>query len=720
MPEPYADSAAHLRHELERADLLVRAAAERFRAGIGGTKPAPGWGIPGVPDAEVAAYLAAPEPTAPASPPAAVAHTAAAAALERQISVRVRATRTALRLDRLRGRAGLDRAGLDVLLLCLLPALDPRYRRLYGYLMDDATRTEPTVDLLAALLPGHDPVATRAVVTALAGRLLVTAGETVRIEDRVAEHLRGGDSPDPRLGAVLTPAPEPAGWDSLILDDPGKQQLQALADWWRADRPAAVILLQGPYGSGRRTVAAAFTGAAAVLLLVADLPAALAVPAGVALVHREAVLRDAAVCWTGAGPVIAEPTLADQWHAAARAAARSGGLTFVCTDTPWEPADDLRDGGFMRVDLPAPGFDQRRRLWARALPDGIADERLPGLLANAFQLTGGQIADALATARGIARVRDAAAPRVEVADLYEGARRQSGRRLVAFARRIEPRDGLSFDDLVLPVASKRQLDELRSRIAHRASIYDDLGFDRRITLGRGVVAMFTGASGTGKTMGAELLAREQGADLYKVDLAAIVSKYVGETEKNLDRVFADAQDANAMIFFDEADALFAKRGEVKEARDRWANVELAFLLQRIEEHRGVVILASNLRQNVDEAFLRRLHAIVDFPSPDARGRLLIWQGMFPAGFGRPGDEQLAELADRFPLPGGSIRNIVLDGAFRALARDEAATGVELRDLVVSVGREYSKLRLPITAGEFGREFYQWVETDLLLDGGSDG
>jgi SpoVK/Ycf46/Vps4 family AAA+-type ATPase len=282
-----------------------------------------------------------------------------------------------------------------------------------------------------------------------------------------------------------------------------------------------------------------------------------------------------------------------------------------------------------------------------------------------------------------------------------------------FGRRIEPRLGLSFADLVLPTPNQRQLQELRTRIRSISQVAA-AGFEARMTLGKGLIGLFTGSSGTGKTMAAELLAREQGVDLFKVDLSSVVSKWVGETEKNLASVFAEAEAANAIIFFDEADALFGKRGEVRQSQDRWANMEINYLLQRVEEYAGVVILATNLRQNIDEAFLRRIHVIVEFPAPDSAARLRILQGLFPPGIKRPGDAELSIVAEQFRISGGSLKNIVLDAAFRAF--DEAGSGapsIELRHLIVATGREYQKLGRPMTRSEFGDDLYPYLEQYVL-------
>lgn len=726
----YQDSAEHVRDELARVDLLVRAQVAWFRHNLGATKPSAQWGLPGIPEAEVDRYLVDQEPDE--LPDDVTGHLTTARTAADRISERVNKSTAPLRLPDLVESFGLDQHERDVLLLCLASTVDQRYRRLFGYLADDATTTSPTVELaLRTVAPelagtgwGHAMfTATRPL---LRHHLLrIDSGGVLRIDPRIAGHLLDDDTVDDRVaGALLLSRPTPA-LDELVLEPSERDRLRGLARWLATDPGTTVTLLNGPYGSGRRTIATALCADAGRSLLCFDTTAALREPWPliIDLCYREAILHDAAVCWTGIDRLLDD---ADNLAMLVCAAAAFPGSTLLTAESAWDPAGAVPDGRFLRLDLAAPSFRRRRELWLAMLPpDAAFDElavrrdRLAELLANTFQLTAGQITDSIGSALGVARLRAPGSPLLTADDLYEGCRRQSGRRLVAFAHRIEPHTELSFDDLVLPQSNRRQLEELRARITLRGKVYGELGFDRRLSLGRGVVALFTGGSGTGKTMAAELLAREQGADLYKVDLSAVASKYVGETEKNLDRIFDDAEQTNAMIFFDEADALFAKRGEVKEARDRWANVEMAFLLQRVEEFRGVVVLASNLRQNIDNAFLRRLHAVVDFPAPDPEARLRIWRGMFPPGLTYPNGTDLAGLAARFPLSGGSIRNVVLDAAFRALHGDPDATEVSMRDLTVSVGREYQKLGLPITPGEFGQPFYQWIEQGLLV-GEPDG
>jgi SpoVK/Ycf46/Vps4 family AAA+-type ATPase len=226
---------------------------------------------------------------------------------------------------------------------------------------------------------------------------------------------------------------------------------------------------------------------------------------------------------------------------------------------------------------------------------------------------------------------------------------------------------------------------------------DDWGFERKLSHGKGTSALFAGPPGTGKTMAAEVIAHELGVDLFKIDLSTVVSKYIGETEKNLEQIFAAATDADAILFFDEADALFGKRSEVRDAHDRYANVEVAYLLQRMEDYDGLAILATNLRQHLDDAFIRRLQFVVEFPFPDDEERGRIWAVSFPVETPRDPGIDYAALGRRFRLAGGNIKNIVLAAAFAAAA-DGAAVGSD--HLLRAARREYQKMGKVLPDADF--------------------
>jgi SpoVK/Ycf46/Vps4 family AAA+-type ATPase len=254
------------------------------------------------------------------------------------------------------------------------------------------------------------------------------------------------------------------------------------------------------------------------------------------------------------------------------------------------------------------------------------------------------------------------------------------------ARKLSQR--YTWDDLVLPDDQVTRLRELVQMVRGRAQVLDAWGLGEKLASSYGITALFAGSPGTGKTMAAEVLARDLGLDVYKIDLSGLVSKYIGETEKNLERVFSEAESSNAILFFDEADAVFGKRSEVKDAHDRYANIETSYLLQRMEAYDGVTILATNLRSNLDEAFTRRLDVIVDFPFPDAAQRANIWKALFPSGAPRGEDVDLELMARRFKVAGGSIRNILVAAAYLAAANDSS---LDMSHLLHATRREMQKL-----------------------------
>jgi SpoVK/Ycf46/Vps4 family AAA+-type ATPase len=254
------------------------------------------------------------------------------------------------------------------------------------------------------------------------------------------------------------------------------------------------------------------------------------------------------------------------------------------------------------------------------------------------------------------------------------------------ARKIVPRYG--WNDIILPDDQRTMLREIVATVRGRPQVLEEWGVGRKLASSAGVTVLFAGPPGTGKTMGAEIIAAELGLDLYKIDLSTIISKYIGETEKNLEKIFGEAQSSNAILFFDEADAIFGKRSEVKDAHDRYANVEVSYLLQRMEAYDGVTILATNLRANLDEAFTRRLQFAVDFPFPERADRLRIWETLFPPDVPRDKELDFDLLARRFKLAGGNIRNIIVSAAYLAASDGERVT---MEYLLHGTRRELQKM-----------------------------
>jgi Cdc6-like AAA superfamily ATPase len=407
------------------------------------------------------------------------------------------------------------------------------------------------------------------------------------------------------------------------------------------------------------------------------------------LLLREAWLRDAVLYLEGLDALRTDDRVPHQRQLVA-ALDQSPVFTILSGARPWA-ALEHRPLGVVEHVFTIPAFAERRLCWQGSLGTAgieIADNEVTAL-ADRFRLTPWQIADAVATARQRLAGRNGDGHEDQQPmhrELFAAARLETGSDLDTLARRLEPRH--TWNDIVLAEDPRGQLLQVGARVRCRQRVFGDWGFARRLGSRTGVNALFSGPPGTGKTMAAEVLASDLGLDLYKIDLSSVVSKYIGETEKNLERIFTAAENANVILFFDEADALFGKRSEVRDSHDRYANVEISYLLQRMEEYDGLAILASNLRQNMDEAFVRRLHFIVEFPFPDEEDRRRIWDVHFPAELPREADVDTASLARSYKLTGGSIRSIVLDAAFLAAAEGRA---VSAQHLVRAARREYQKM-----------------------------
>ena len=359
---------------------------------------------------------------------------------------------------------------------------------------------------------------------------------------------------------------------------------------------------------------------------------------------------------------------------------------------------------FFVSEFSLPDYPVRKRLWHEFAGNGypVADNLPLDDLAARFRFTQREIKNALGMGRTRALLRDGPGGVVTLADLEMACRAESNTRLVNFARKIE--SNYRWDDLVLPIEHQTQLKEIIDYIRNHEVVYTEWGFGRKHTLGKGTNILFSGQSGTGKTMAAGIIAVELGLDCYKIDLSTVVSKYIGETEKNLNQIFQEAETSNAILFFDEADALFGKRSEVKDSHDRYANIEINYLLQKMEEHEGIVILATNQSKNVDDAFLRRIHFSVAFPIPEMEQRLQVWQRVFPTEAPLGKDIDWEFLARRFKIVGGNIKNIAVGAAFLAKSENSA---VGMRHIVFSAKREFQKLGKLCTKAEFG-DYYDLV------------
>ena len=619
----------------------------------------------------------------PAEPlPPDPAHRTLAEGLERQAD-ELEADGTALRLRTLARAADLHPLDVELLCVAVAPDLDQRFEPLYGYLNDDVSQRRATVGLAltlcgmpttagrarARLAPGAPLVDLDLVTVEQPDRPVLT--RTLRVPDRVGAFLLGGDRVDDRLHPhVVTPPPLPGP----CADD--------LARAIAAGHDCA-YLRDGRGASAESTAVAALArlGRAAVVLDLTTVDTD-AVDAVATAAHREARLRDAGLV---VGPV---DVLADAGAGAVAAFARPGHPVVLHGTPAWDPtwsavAPVLLDAD--RADEPA-----RIALWRDALGDVPADLDVAAATAP-FRLRPDQVVRAATSAHGQAAAHGRP---LEPEDLQRGARSQNATGLQRLARRIDPR--ATWDDLVVPSDIEAQLRELTSRWRHRDLVLESWGLGRGSARGRGVSALFAGPSGTGKTLSSEVLAHDLGLDLYVVDLSTVIDKYIGETSKNLARIFDEADRVNGVLLFDEADALFGKRSSVSDSKDRHANVEVAFLLQRMEAFDGVAILTTNLAANLDEAFMRRLDAVVDFPSPDEVQRRDLWSAQLRGDLPHDDDIDLDLLADRFRMSGSEIRNVVVSAAYRAAAGGRTLT---MADLVQAVVREHRKIGRHLSSGD---------------------
>ena len=592
------------------------------------------------------------------------------------------------RLDSFVRLFGLRPFERDLLLLCAGAELDPGWGALCAAAAGDPRRTYPCFALAFEALPDADWSALAPLGALLRWHLVERdreaglAADRLTLDERVLQHLLGLGGLDRRLVGVVQRVPVPDG----AVDDSVDELARRFAAVWggaSAERLAPVVMIES--GESLAPKLAEICGRIGLALYRLDAGALPTAPLEretlARLWAREAVLADSALVIEGEMPGDRSTILAgflDGLH----------GLVLLTATSP--PPGLLR--AVVRLSLPQSSFGERVALWRRAL--GPLGAKLNGgveAVATQFYLDAAAIRDAGSQAVQALSQQDETRWR----DVLWNVSRTAARpRLEHLATRIET--VADWDDLVLPPAQIAALRTIVAHARHRSRVYEEWGFADKAGRGLGIAALFAGPSGTGKTMAAEVLANALKLDLYRIDLSQLVSKYIGETEKNLRRVFDAADAGGAILLFDEADALFGRRSEVRDSHDRYANIEVSYLLQRLDTYHGLAILTTNMQQAVDSAFLRRLRFIINFPFPELALRLKIWQRAFP----RETPTEAIDFAKvaRLALSGGSIRNMALNAAF--LAADEG-TAVGARHLRLAAQAEYAKLDKPIGDDEIG-------------------
>lgn len=637
--------------------------------------------------------------------------------LQNEINTRVNTTierRVFLALPKLACLFGLSPFELQTVIICLAPELHRKYDKLYAYLQDDITRKKPSVDLVLDLLCETEVDRWRARTIFSGHASLFRAGilhmtddpqspsgssglaRFLKLDPRILNFLLGNNSIDARLVGVAQVYNPPSTMDHVLVDPLIKTELLNFArnhfSAQKAVKKRLVFYFHGPYGVGKRDLALGICGQLNCPMLCLDMDLLLAHGSDVETLlrpaFREGLLLQAALYLGDTDVLLKEDDKAKSFFKKlAKVVEEYGWLTFLAGEKPWSSRGIFEHTTFHVIKLPVPDVPLRVMAWEKALKNqsvGTGKE-FAAQLANQFRLTPGQICDAAEFAQNY-RASKNGQDEITLPDLYTACRNQTNQKLSELAVKIEPH--YSWEDIILPEDKVAQLKEICSQVKHHYRVFGEWGFDQKLSHGKGLSVLFSGPPGTGKTMAAEVIAHELQLDLYKIDLSGVVSKYIGETEKNLSKIFQEAETGNAILFFDEADALFGKRTEVSDAHDRYANIETSYLLQKMEEYEGIVILATNLRENIDEAFTRRIRFIVEFPFPDEASRRRIWQTHFPkkAPLGEGIDYEF--LAKQLQIAGGNIKNIVLNAAFLA-AENGGIIGME--HVLHGVKREFEKI-----------------------------
>jgi AAA+ superfamily predicted ATPase len=721
----FADNGAHLRAEIDWLHQLVRSEirlADR-RAGERGFDEFAGLYIS---RDEIDRYLA--EPSRPDEPldgaqagQCSIEVTTARAALDRRIQMSL-AAGIDLRLARLAGTFELDDVARTALLCCAAAELDARFTRLFAYLQDDAGKKRPTFWLLARLATGRavDPIGLRGLFgpssSLFCHRLLDPQPDTIEgpfptTETRLAagliDFLVGTDRLPPLLAESTELIAASAALDRLAYHRHHQAIIHELLRCRQATGRLPLCYVAGPEGAGKRLIARTLAAAIDKDLLhvrAAKLPTAVAAIEDFGrLLRRESRLRDCVVLLDGIDEGLGESD---------REQARAGlvdcllqalvGCDVMASGI--KPPAELRHRLRARplgFELAYPTVDERTEVWRRRLPAHVAAELTADIpvLASKFRFTPGQIAEAIDIATMTAPCDANGHACITNTGLYARCRNVAEQGLHLFCQKIVPR--YEWNDIVLPADTQAQLREICRWLKHRSQVYDAWGFGTKLGLGKGLTVLFSGASGTGKTMSAEIIAGELQLDLFRVDLSRVVSKYIGETEKNLSRIFAQIYCSNCVLFFDEADALFGKRTEVKDAHDRYANIEINYLLMEMDRYEGVIIVSTNMKGNFDQAFTRRFSHIVEYPIPGERLREAIWRKSFPQATPLAADVDFAFLAEKFNLPGGSIKNIALNSAFLAAAEGGEVT---MGHVILATKREYQKIGRVCSKSDFGQHY----------------
>jgi hypothetical protein len=619
------------------------------------------------------------------------------------------------KLEWLKKEYNLTDFDIELIFIALAPELDLRYERLYAYLQDDVTRKRPTVDLALHLLcespiekfdrrahfSSDSSLLKHGILKLVCDSQVLfppLLAQSFQIDEQIVRFLLDQTGLDSRLAPFcdfIYPTQEIPP-SSLSVEK--WKQTSALVNMAKLEGNNLFLYLRGRNGIGKTETTRQLINHVAVSALVCDLalllqyhPTIKSFAEHLAIVFRDATILHFLIVLKNISKLSNEnDARLQQVFDHLR---RHSGIVILQSEEPLSP-DCHPPLGFVEVTFPLPNYEQRREAWTQALSSHQIE--LPLIdqeqLANRYQLTSKQIEEAVSSVSPYCVVdhddseEDHTVSQSILERLYISARAQTGYELAKLTQKITP--CYRWCDIELAEDATNQLHELCQRVIHRHTVFEEWGFDKNTPRGLGVSALFNGPPGVGKTMAAEVVCCELGVDLYKIDLSRVVSKWVGETEKNLDAIFQAAEFSHVCLFFDECDSLFGKRSNVNQAQDRFANQEISYLLQRIEEFEGLAILATNFKEQMDQAFMRRLTFSIHFSKPNAEQRLEIWKNCLPAAPRMANDLDVHYFAEKFKLSGSNIKNIVLTASIFAVENNSLLTKETIER---ALKREYQKI-----------------------------
>jgi len=605
------------------------------------------------------------------------------------------------------------------IIICLAPELNKKYEKIYAYFQNDLTAISPTINFVLEIFDGVEdgrismmevfdlnaPLMRFLMDTHsdLMDRRIPKISRKLKLEDWIVSFLLDFRVLDARLIDVAELiVSQDLDYDTY-LTELDKNIIRYINYYWsdNASESKQIVYLYGTDVEVMKNSAINVSMRIGMDLITVDVEKLIECSTSfdevLWLLGRQSMIGNCALCLTNFQCLLSEDSRNQvRIKMVVEMINNHVPLTFIFGQTSWNPNIYDCKANFIEVEIPLPKDLECRDLWKKFSGYYRLDSDIDlDDFKTKFRFTSGQIQCALKRGENLSVWERKEKGIIGTNELYQACYTQSNRKLESLAAKINVK--YSWDMLVLPDEQLSQLKEITSQVKYRSLVYDKWGFDKRLSLGKGLNVLFSGPPGSGKTMAAEIIANELSLEIYKIDVSQVVSKYIGETEKNLGKIFKEAETSNAILFFDEADALFGKRSDVKDAHDRYANVETSYLLQKMEEYKGIVILATNLSQNIDEAFLRRLQFNVEFPFPEFEQRKKIWIGIFPQQAPLNDDIDFDFMGKKFILAGGNIKNIALNAAFYAA---KESSGIGMKQVMLAAKREYKKLGKTFLESDF--------------------